>query len=208
MLSQTIGRMTGREEMASKQKFLSGLISMLGVTYWANCAIAAPIDEPQAAQFSEIQSASDNQTNSDKSTETLNPVVGPNSKAATKTAIASAPSKSKVKSTASLPKKAFGFVIGTLVGVPVCMVRNPVSEEKWSVDNWTGDNKDKPRVAIPAGIAYSPFALVDGILLSPFSSLKHSWQNFDEPFSKEQFSLGQIPKQGDEPITPTSNTDH
>jgi len=194
--------------MGSKQIALSSLASlMLIVTY----AAATPADEIQLAQTNDdaAQSSSSNSAQTlGSNAPSLRPAVGASSSPSIKTARAAAPAKTKGKSTASLPKKAIGFVVGSLVGLPVCIVRNPVSEEKWSIDNWTGDNKDKPRVTIPAGIAYSPFAVIDGILLSPFSSLKHSWQNFDEPFSKEQFSLGEIPKQGDAPITPTSNTDH
>jgi hypothetical protein len=95
-------------------------------------------------------------------------------------------------SSASLAKKTLGFIAGSIGGIPVSMVRNPVYEEKWSVDNWTGDNKDKPRVTVPASIFFAPFAVADGILLSPFSAVKRSWQNKDNPFSKEQFSLGEI----------------
>lgn len=91
----------------------------------------------------------------------------------------------------AFPLKVLGFVTGCAVGVPVSVVRNPISEEKWSIDNWTGDNKDKPRVTVPAGLFWAPFAVIDGVILAPFSAVKYSAKNFNKPFSKEQFGLGQ-----------------
>jgi hypothetical protein len=91
----------------------------------------------------------------------------------------------------AFPVKVLGFVTGCAVGVPVNLVRDPIIEEKWTVNNWTGDNSGKPRVTVPAGIFWAPFALIDGVILAPFSAVKYSAKSFNDPFSKDQFSLGE-----------------
>ncbi|MBX9724477.1 MAG: hypothetical protein K2X81_23910 [Candidatus Obscuribacterales bacterium] len=103
----------------------------------------------------------------------------------------------------SFPKKTIGFCIGSIVGIPVCCVRKPIDEEKYGVGQMTHDSDDA-RVKIPAKIFYFPMAAASGILEAPFSSVKNSWQNRDEPFSKAQFSLGE---EKPAPQTPPSNWD-
>lgn len=100
-------------------------------------------------------------------------------------------SKKKNSGLKAFPVKVLGFVSGCAVGVPVNLVRDPIIEEKWTVNNWTGDNSGKPRVTVPAGIFWAPFALIDGVILAPFSAVKYSAKSFNEPFSKDQFSLGE-----------------
>ena len=100
-------------------------------------------------------------------------------------------SKKKYSGLKAFPVKVLGFVSGCAVGVPVNLVRDPIIEEKWTVNNWTGDNSGKPRVTVPAGIFWAPFALIDGVILAPFSAVKYSAKSFNDPFSKDQFSLGE-----------------
>jgi hypothetical protein len=91
---------------------------------------------------------------------------------------------------ASLPKKALGLVFGAVVGTPVCVVRKTIDEEKYGINGMIGTtNKKSAQVA--AGIFWAPFALFTGTVESPVYSAIHSL-NADEPFSKEQFSLGDV----------------
>lgn len=100
----------------------------------------------------------------------------------------------KSSSSPGLALKALGFICGSIVGVPVSVVRNPIIEEKYGKEQLSCGS-EQPRVTVPAGIFYFPFALATGVVEAPFSAVKHSWQNADHPFSKEQFSLGDNKKE-------------
>lgn len=88
----------------------------------------------------------------------------------------------------SLLSRVAGFLCGTACGIPICAVRKPIDEEKYGTEQLSCGS-DESKVKVPAALFYLPFATVTGVLEAPCSSLKHSWQNFDKPFSKEQFSL-------------------
>jgi hypothetical protein len=90
---------------------------------------------------------------------------------------------------ASLAKRSMGLVVGALVGFPICVFRKPIEEEKFGIRSMTGSSNNK-RVTIPAAMLYLPIALVSGVLESPASAVVNSWKHADQPFSKEQFSLG------------------
>ena len=93
-------------------------------------------------------------------------------------------------SKASLPKKALGLVVGAIVGTPVCVVRKTIDEEKYGINGMIGTS-DKKSAQVAAGIFWAPFALFTGTVESPVYATIHSL-NADEPFSKEQFSLGDV----------------
>jgi hypothetical protein len=105
---------------------------------------------------------------------------------------------SKSKSTfgsrlASLPLETVGVLTGIVVGIPVNAVRRPIANEKYGVEQMNGDNHQS-RVVIPAAVFYSPFALMAGVLESPWYAVNNSLLNYDKPFSKEQFSIADTPK--------------
>lgn len=99
----------------------------------------------------------------------------------------------KNSSNPSFPAKLAGVLLGSVVGVPICVFRKPIDEEKYGTEQLSCGSTE-PKVRVPAASLYFPFAVVIGVLEAPFSSLKHSCQNFNQPFSKEQFSLIERPE--------------
>jgi len=80
------------------------------------------------------------------------------------------------------------MLIGIVVGIPICAVRQPIHEEKYGVYQTAG-KKARPRKTIPYAVIYAPFALVSGLIEAPFYALNNSIVNCDKPFSKQQFSI-------------------
>ena len=101
-------------------------------------------------------------------------------------AVSKSPQKSA--SNVSFPKKVLGVVVGTVVGIPVCLVRRPYINEKYGVSQLTGDS-DQPRVMVPAALWYVGFATAAGVFEAPWVAFTNSFANADKPFSKAQFSL-------------------
>jgi hypothetical protein len=99
---------------------------------------------------------------------------------------APAPSSSSTLSLWS--KRAAGVIAGIAVGIPVCVVRQPIHEEKYGVSQTAG-KKARSRKTIPYALVYAPFAVVSGLIEAPFYALNNSLVNYDKPFSKEQFSI-------------------
>ncbi len=97
------------------------------------------------------------------------------------------PNKKSSRSS-SLPMKVVGVVSGFVIGTPVCAVRKPIAEEKYGVNQMVNDDP-KGRHLFPFAVFWAPFALITGVLEAPFSAAKISCQNYDNPFSKEQFGL-------------------
>lgn len=86
-------------------------------------------------------------------------------------------------------KQVLGACAGAAIGLPVCFIRKPIDEEKYGIAQMTSDSH-KRRLIIPAALFWAPFAAAAGILEAPFCAGTNSLANFDKPFSKEQFSLG------------------
>jgi hypothetical protein len=97
--------------------------------------------------------------------------------------------QSSSNSVEQLPVKALGFLVGSVVGIPVCAVRSTIYDEKYTIRQWTGDS-DQKKLTIPAGVFWAPFAVFTGVGSSPLLAIKHSGKKFNAPFSKGQFSLG------------------
>jgi hypothetical protein len=94
---------------------------------------------------------------------------------------------------ASLPLFIAGCACGTVVGTPICFVRKFPSEFHNLAYGFVGsitDNKSK-WLSIPAGIAWLPFSGTATLMEAPVYAFKDAYMA-EKPFSKEQFSLGQI----------------
>ncbi len=94
---------------------------------------------------------------------------------------------------ASWPLSIAGFACGTVVGTPICFVRKLPSEWHNLAYGFTGsitDNQNK-LLSIPAGIAWLPFSATAALMEAPVYAFKDAYMA-EKPFSKEQFSLGQL----------------
>ncbi len=91
----------------------------------------------------------------------------------------------------SCPKQILGVTTGIIVGTPVNMIRRPIDEEKYGINQIDKENH-QPRVVIPSLIFWAPFSVVIGIMEAPFFALNNSLVNHNKSFSKEQFSLDGI----------------
>jgi len=107
-------------------------------------------------------------------------------------------------SAASLPKKCLGVVVGAIVGMPVCAVRQPLAEEKYAVASQMNGNNPKPRAKIPVGIFWLPFATAAGLFEAPWLAVGNSVLNYDKPFSKAQFSIVDTPSKATGASSPTN----
>jgi hypothetical protein len=91
----------------------------------------------------------------------------------------------------AVPKKTLALVVSSFAGVPIAMVRRYAHAEVDGAHGMVGDTENK-FLLIPAGILWLPFAACLGVMEAPGCALKNSFYNFDKPFSKEQFSLGEM----------------
>jgi len=94
---------------------------------------------------------------------------------------------------ASWPVCIAGFACGTIVGTPICFFRKLPSEIHNLAYGFVGsitDNQSK-YLLIPAGIAWLPFSGTAALMEAPVYAFKDAYMA-EKPFSKEQFSLGQI----------------
>lgn len=89
----------------------------------------------------------------------------------------------------SVPKHVLGFVAGSLVGTPICVVRKFKDEEVNGIEGTVGKDAN---VVVKAGAAlfWMPMSMFATALEAPVFAIKNSWMA-EEPFSKEQFSLGE-----------------
>jgi len=102
------------------------------------------------------------------------------------------------KTPANVPfhKKFVSFLAGTVVGVPVCMVRRSKYEDWYAVHGMVGDSDNKLARAT-LGTLWFPFAVVTGVCEAPFDGAINAFRNTDKPFSKDQFSLGELKQNRD-----------
>jgi hypothetical protein len=91
----------------------------------------------------------------------------------------------------SMPTRIAGCVAGTFVGVPVCMVRRSKYENWFAVHGMIGDSDNKFARATLSTLWF-PFAVVTGVCESPIDGLTNAVRNSSKPFSKDQFSLGEL----------------
>lgn len=100
-------------------------------------------------------------------------------------------SSSSGAGTQALQKKVLAATVTTVVGTPICFARRFKHAEIDGIHGFAGDS-NKQLAVYSAGAIWLPFALAVATMEAPFYALKDSWYNFDSPFSKEQFSLGEM----------------
>ena len=87
---------------------------------------------------------------------------------------------------------AAGVVLGTFVGMPIAAVRKSVDEEKEGIRYMAGQT-DQKVVLVPIGLFWAPLAILTGVLEAPIYGPMDAFKHYDKPFSREQFSLGDLP---------------
>jgi hypothetical protein len=93
------------------------------------------------------------------------------------------------------PKAIAGFCAGAIVGTPICFVRKFPSEVTQGAHGFVGSlgsNDNKKLLFVPACVAWLPVAGVVSAMEAPGFALKDAY-TAEKPFSKEQFSLGDLP---------------
>jgi hypothetical protein len=93
---------------------------------------------------------------------------------------------------ANVPTVIAGFCTGFVVGMPICLVRKFGDETIAGAYGIVGDTKHK-WLFVSAEAFWTPFAAVVACLEAPVYSWRDAWMA-EEPFSKEQFSLGDLDK--------------
>jgi hypothetical protein len=109
----------------------------------------------------------------------------------------SAPTKKASASHLSMmPKAIAGFCAGVVVGTPICFARKLSQEMSEGAHGLAGsikyDTKNKFLIHA-AGLVWLPAAGIVSLLEAPGYAIKDAWMA-EEPFSKDQFSLGQLDK--------------
>lgn len=84
-----------------------------------------------------------------------------------------------------------GVCVGTAVGLPVCLVRRFAHNVVAGARGMLGDSEN-PALVIPAAAIWSPLAFCVSVMESPVYAVRNAWMA-DKPFSKDQFSLGEMP---------------
>ena len=103
-------------------------------------------------------------------------------------------SKVKAGDLARVPLHLVGFCFGSVIGVPICFARKLPQEIKEGGEGLAGsikENSDNKLLLYPSMAVWLPCALVLTSLEAPFYSIKDAWMA-ERPFSKEQFSLGEL----------------
>jgi hypothetical protein len=95
------------------------------------------------------------------------------------------------KMLAGLPGKAAAFTIGAIGGTPIAIVRVSARETVSATRDLVGETSN-PLLLGAAGVLGVPAGVLSGALQGPVYGMKNSWDNLDEPFSKDAFSLGEI----------------
>lgn len=81
------------------------------------------------------------------------------------------------------------MAVGSVVGLPICMVRRSQEETIIATKELVGDTKHKWLYAAAAPLGFlggTVSGVFQGIVFAPYHAIKYS----DQPFSKEVFSLG------------------
>lgn len=105
---------------------------------------------------------------------------------------AASPAKSSSSSLLSAPLAVMGICAGFVVGSPIAIARRFVHDEKSGTRGIAGDTSN-PWLLAPAAVISLPFAAISGFCEGPVYAFRNSYMA-DKPFSKEQFSLGEMPQ--------------
>jgi len=103
-------------------------------------------------------------------------------------------SKSGASHLVALPKAIAGFCAGAIIGTPICFVRKFPKELNDGAHSFVGsiaDNDNKKLLFVPAYVAWIPFAGFISLCEAPALAIKGAY-TAEKPFSKEQFSLGEL----------------
>lgn len=88
------------------------------------------------------------------------------------------------------PEKAAGFVVGSVVGTPICMVRRFMRREV-ELSRALSCNSNNLLFLVPCGLVSIPVAAFGGAVEGPGYSIHNAFAA-ETPFSKDQFSLGEM----------------
>jgi len=111
-------------------------------------------------------------------------------------AVAQSPSNqppTKTSSSADAATRSASFVVGSVGGTPVALVRRTWDMTDAGAKQWTKEvfHTQNKIVLIPARLVTVTYALVFSVGEAPFWSLRNAWKHSaDQPFSKDVFSLG------------------
>jgi hypothetical protein len=106
------------------------------------------------------------------------------------------------KFVSKVPKAAASFVVGSVGGIPISVVRHSASEMKLAAKEMGHGIKDP--LTAPFYLILGPEAFVlgsmSGVVVGPYDAIETSAVNcWNKPFSKESFSLGAMEKVDDQP---------
>lgn len=90
-------------------------------------------------------------------------------------------------SDASPAARAAGFLVGTIIGTPVAMVRSSLTDLKRGSEELSGHNGGAVGGGI--GVLLFPWTAIGGLVQGPFYSMENAWRF--EPFTKDSFSMGE-----------------
>ena len=87
-----------------------------------------------------------------------------------------------------------GFCLGLIIGTPICFARKLPQETIKGARGLVGsivDNDSIPWLVAPAAVCWLPPATIISLVEAPAYAWRNAWMA-DQPFSKEQFSLGTL----------------
>jgi hypothetical protein len=114
--------------------------------------------------------------------------------AAISIAQASGKTSSKSSGDSSFATQFASFAVGTVVGIPIASVRKTIQDTRNGIKDITGENKWlKILLFAPGTIISVPFACISGPVQGAYFGTRNSLMNCNEPFSKDAFSLGDMP---------------
>ncbi|MBX9724478.1 MAG: hypothetical protein K2X81_23915 [Candidatus Obscuribacterales bacterium] len=90
------------------------------------------------------------------------------------------------------PLMVLGVPAGFVAGTPICFLRRFAHDEASGTRGIVGESNNK-MLLLPAGAVYLPFAIFTSFVEAPVYAFRNSWMA-DKPFSKDQFSLGEMPE--------------
>lgn len=103
-----------------------------------------------------------------------------------------ASSKSSSGGSAAVPARFASFVVGSVVGTPVAMVRKSKQEIVTATRDLVGDTNNKFLLGA-GGFLGVPAGLISGFFEGPVYGVMDAWKgSADEPFSAETFSMGDM----------------
>jgi hypothetical protein len=162
------------------------LLFLLTLTF-SRPAVAEPVDNaslPVAGSSQSVSQAQDQMAQTQPSTSQSQP-----SSVQPATGSGNSPATTTANTKVSMPTRLAGCIAGTMVGIPVCVVRRSKFEDWYAAHNMVGDDGNKAlRVTLKA--LWCPVAVITGVCEAPADGTMNAIRNSSKPFSKDQFSLG------------------